>query len=108
MSRWEQKIFYKWLHAWAISDINTKEEIQNAAKRCDFYHVKFNEITSNIQKSAWRMFYGSFFMTVLSGLYRIYNPKVSHFADNHYKSLFYQYPALKKELWKYFIIKIKR
>lgn len=102
----EKKTLQKWLNAWAIEDICSVAEFTSKAQDAGFAEVKFKNVTPNIRKSAWRMFYGSFFMTTLSALYRLYNPKVSRFADNHYKALYYQYPALRKGLWSYEFVRL--
>lgn len=106
LSKKENKTLQKWLNAWAIADICTVSEFDQKAQNSNFISVEFKNVTPNIRKSAWRMFYGSFFMTALSGLYRLYNPKVSYFADNHFKALYYQYPALRKDLWSYQFVKL--
>jgi cyclopropane fatty-acyl-phospholipid synthase-like methyltransferase len=104
MSKREDRLLKKWLHAWAVPDIERLSSFKKMIAGADFTTAQFRDITPNIRKASWRMFYGSLFLTVLSGLYRMYNPKVSHFADNHYKALFYQYPALRKGLWKYHLV----
>lgn len=103
-SRREDRLLKRWLHAWAIPDIERRKSFERMIREAGFPELQFRNITPHIRKASWRMFYGSFFLTVLSGLYRLYNPKVSHFADNHYKALFYQYPALKTGLWKYYLV----
>ncbi len=100
----EDRLLKKWLHAWAVPDIERVSDFSRLLEEEGFVNQQFRDITPNIQKSAWRMYYGSFFMTFLSGLYRIYNPRVRYFADNHYKALYYQYPALKRKLWKYYLV----
>ncbi len=104
----EDRLLKKWLHAWAIPDIERRSSFEQMISKNGFQKTEFHNITAHIRRASWRMFYGSFFMTVLSGLYRIYNPKVSYFADNHYKALFYQYPALRKGLWKYYLVRAEK
>ena len=99
---WENKMLEKWLHAWAVPNLCTLREGIEIAQNAGFQKFEHKDVTPHIQPSAWRIFYGSFFMAFLSGLYRIYNPKVSYFADNHYKALFFQYPCLKRKLWQYY------
>jgi len=101
----ETNLLRKWLNAWAIADISLEQEYIDAQHQAGFSSYETLDITSNIKKSAWRMYYGSFYLKVLSAGYKLYNPRVSHFADNHYKGLHYQYPALKKNLWKYMFLK---
>ncbi len=98
---WENKMLEKWLHAWAVPGLCTLGECIEMTQRIGFSKFDYKDVTPHVQRSAWRIFYGSFFMAFLSGLYRIYNPRVSYFADNHYKALFFQYPCLKRKLWQY-------
>ena len=104
LSKREDRLLKKWLHAWAVPDIERLSSFKKMIIEAGFTNAQFKDITPNIRKASWRMFYGSLFLTVLSGLYRMYNPKVSRFADNHYKALYYQYPALRKGLWKYHLV----
>lgn len=50
------------------------------------------------------MYYASLVGALPSELYNITHPKVSHFSKNHYKCGYYQYKALQKNLWKYYVI----
>lgn len=102
------RIFHRWLGAWAIHDLSTLAHLESVAKQQGFEVVKTANVTPAIRKSSWRMFYGSFFLTVLSAGYRLFNPKVSYFADNHHKGLRYQYPALRRGLWQYYFIYLRK
>ncbi len=101
----EDQILKKWLNAWAIEDISKVSEFTQQAKEAGFSSCDFTNITDKIMNSARRMYYGSFYLGFISSLYRIYNPKVRHFPDNHYKATRYQFPALKKGLWDYYFVK---
>lgn len=102
----DQKLFHRWLDAWAIADLSTLPHLKAVAAEHGFDALEIQEITPQIRKSSWRMYYGSFFLGILSAGYRLYNPKVSFFADNHYKGLRYQYPALRRGLWSYYLISL--
>ena len=104
----ENKIVLNWLNAQAMADITDKEHFNEAVANTGFKNIHFEDITSFIKKSSWRMYYGSFFLATLSTFYRLYNPKVSKIADKHYKGIYYQYPALRKKLWEYYFIKIEK
>lgn len=104
----DKRIFHRWLDAWAIHDLSTLEHLAAVAKQQGFEGIKIDNVTPAIRKSSWRMFYGSLFLTVLSAGYRLFNPKVSHFADNHHKGLRYQYPALRRGLWQYYFICLRK
>lgn len=108
MKERNKRIFHHWLDAWAIHDLSTLEQLTSVAKQTGFEVLKTENITSAIRKSSWRMFYGSLFLTVLSAGYRLFHPKVSYFADNHHKGLRYQYPALRRNLWQYYFICLRK
>jgi len=108
MKERNRRIFHRWLGAWAIHDLSTLEQLTSVAKQTGFEVLKTENITSAIRKSSWRMFYGSLFLTVLSAGYRLFHPKVSYFADNHHKGLRYQYPALRRNLWQYYFICLRK
>lgn len=108
MKKRNKRIFHRWLDAWAIHDLSTLEQLTLVAKQTGFEVLKTENITSAIRKSSWRMFYGSLFLTVLSAGYRLFHPKVSYFADNHHKGLRYQYPALRRNLWQYYFICLRK
>ena len=101
ISQKEQQMLWNWLNAWAIHDLNTEKEYLQFAEQAGFANFECKDITTHIRKSSWRMYYGSFFLKALSAAYRLYNPRVSYFADNHHHGLYYQYPALKRKLWSY-------
>lgn len=101
LNKQEKKTLEKWLHAWAISSMPSVSETETALAQAGFRQIQFADITSHIRPSAWRQFYGSMFLRVLSGLYRLYNPRVRPFADKHYQGLHYQYVTLRKNIWKY-------
>lgn len=108
LSEKEDALLNKWLAAWAVPPIVRLTDFEEAVEAVQFSEMRIKNITDHIRKSSWRMYYGSYFLAVLSRLYRWYNPKVSFFADNHYKGLRYQYPALRKGLWDYYFICIKK
>ncbi len=108
LSAKEEDFLCKWLNAWAISDLDPMSIYEAGARAAGFADICFRDITDHIRRSSWRMYYGSFFLRFLSAGYRLYNPKVSYFADNHYKGLYYQYPSLRRGLWRYYFIKCSK
>ncbi len=94
----------KWCDTWAVSQLQTSESFKDDLEKIGFKETKVIDYTSNIYKSAKRMYYSFFLGAIPSEIYRLFNPRVSEFARNHYKCGFYQYKALQKNLWKYKII----
>ncbi len=105
---YERWTLNKWLHSIAASEMPTQPEFEAHLVNAGFNTTLFHDITKHIRHSAWRQFYGSIFLRVLSGLYRLYNPKVRRFADRHYRVLQYQYIALKMNLWRYCLVLAKK
>lgn len=94
----------KWGATWGISNFPTSDFFQ---EKLSFYGFQKNEVfdyTDKIQKSANRMYYSSMLGMIPSEMYNFFHPKVSRFAKTHYQCGYFQYKALKKDLWKYKMI----
>lgn len=105
LTRREEKTLNKWLHAIAATEMPKVSGFKNSLAQAGFCEIHFTNVTSHIRHSAWRQFYGSLFLRVLSALYRLYNPRVRPFADKHYRALHYQYISLRKKIWKYYLVR---
>ena len=104
----EETILKNWLNAWAIKDIDSLSHYYELAQIKGFKCTDDINIDKNIAHASWRMFYGSWFLFALSKAYKLFNPNVSRFADQHYKGLFYQYLAFRKNLWSYHLIRCQK
>jgi len=100
----DEQLLKSWLNAWAIKDIESIETYRSFGENYKFSKFKEKNIDRQISSSSYRMFYGSWFLFILSKGYKLFNPNVSRFADQHYKGMFYQYKAFKKQLWSYHLI----
>ena len=85
-------------------DIETIPEYLKQMESCGINVLKSEDVSQNIRKSSWRMYYGSFYLRFMTFLYKLYNPKVSTFSKNHHKAMYHQYPALRKGYWKYYFV----
>jgi tocopherol O-methyltransferase len=94
----------KWEKTWALSDLNTCESFVKSLQKSGFENIEPFDYTSQITKSAKRMYYAAILAAIPSEVYKLINPNVSRFARNHYKSGIYQYKSLKERLWNYNII----
>ena len=94
----------KWGETWSISDFDTHKAFVDKLTKQGFNTIKTHNYTGKIQKSAKRMYYSALMGAIPSELYNLLHPNVSHFAKNHYKCGYYQYKALRKKLWQYYII----
>lgn len=97
-------LIQKWRESWALSNLDTSKSFEKNLENVGFKKLRVVDYTSQIKKSAKRMFYASLLGTIPSEIYKIFNPNVSRFAKNHYRSGIYQYKALGKNLWKYKVI----
>lgn len=94
----------KWCDTWAVSQLVTAKDFEEGLEESGFANTQVLDYTSKIHKSAKRMYYASLLGALPSELYNTMHPNVSKFARNHYKCGFYQYKALKANLWKYQVI----
>ena len=94
----------KWCDTWAVTALISCDAFTARLKDQGFSTVKTTDYTDNIKRSARRMYNASIIGAVPSEIYNLFHPKVSRFARTHYKCGYYQYKALKENLWKYRII----
>jgi tocopherol O-methyltransferase len=94
----------KWGDAWSVSNFLSCTDVEKNIKSAGFTNIQLMDYTPNIKRSSKRMYYASLLGAVPSELYNRFHPKVSRFAKTHYKCGYYQYRALKRNLWKYLII----
>lgn len=104
MTEKENRELLQVLNGWAMSDVDTPDTFSTRLAQNGFSNIALHNISSNIRRSAIRIFWGGISMFFIAHIYKLFNPKVRHFAHNHYKALFWQYPALRKNLWAYYLI----
>lgn len=95
----------KWTATWAGSDLETMDSLSQGLKAGGFSAVETRDYTNEIRRSAKWMYLGYLAGLVPCEVYKLINPKVSRFARNHYKSGLYQWKALKRNLWRYGLVK---
>jgi len=94
----------KWCDTWAVTALVSCDAFTAGLKDQGFNNIKTADYTDNIKKSARRMFNAAIIGAVPSEIYNLFHPKVSRFARTHYKCGYYQFKALKKNLWKYRVV----
>ncbi len=94
----------KWGATWGISNFDTQKAFVKKLDAHGFIKINTINYTDKIEKSARRMYYASLLGALPSELYNLTHPRVSYFAKNHYKCGYYQYKALKNNLWQYFVV----
>lgn len=104
----QHTLLHKWLHAWAIKDIDTVSAFCNKAAKVGFTSINKTLKTPQIRKSSWLIYFYSILGTIPSVLYGLYNRKATHFGKHHTMAGITQYRALKQNLWNYYIISAKK
>ncbi len=94
----------KWKNTWGISNYVTSNFFNNQLKQNGFCDTQIVDYTSKVTRSAKRMYRMSLLGFIPSEAYNLFHPNVSRFAKSHYKCGYYQYKALKENLWKYKVI----
>ncbi len=94
----------KWRRTWAMGDFVSEDFFRARCAEQGFLKINSTDYTDNIRKTAKRMYYAALLGAASSETYNFFNPKVSRFAKMHYKSGYYQYKALKANLWRYKVI----
>ena len=94
----------KWISTWGVPKLVYGSNFIKEAKDSGFSKVDTFDFTEEITKSAKRMFRFSLLGAIPSEVYNICHPNVSRFAKTHYQCGYYQYKALKKDLWKYKVV----
>jgi tocopherol O-methyltransferase len=94
----------KWCQTWSISNLETSDLFVNSLMDGG-YEVKENiNYTKNIYRSARRMYLAAILGGLPSEIYNILHPGVTRFAKKHYLSGYYQFKAVKENLWEYRIM----
>ncbi len=100
----KKSLIKKWIQTWLISDLISCELFVEELKNAGFIIKKKLDYTEKIRKSAKRIYYAAILGAIPSELYNLFHSGVSRFSKKHYKSGYYQYKALKENLWKYNIV----
>lgn len=104
----DELLIKKWGQTWSISNLITIGKFHSQLSSAGFGDIQLYDYTSQIKRSAKRMYVAGLLACIPSELYNFFHPNVSRFAKHHYKSGYYQYKALKKDLWKYRVVCCKK
>ena len=94
----------KWMHTWFIDGLVSGNYFTGQLTQQGFHVKQKLDYTKQIFKSAQRLYYASLLGALPAELYNFFNPGVSKYSRNHYKCGYYQYKALKANLWRYQIM----
>lgn len=97
----------KWADTWAITEFHEEDSFLKLVKSHDFHLLSNDDVSSHILPSARRMYMASILGALPSLLYNLTH-QTSRFGATHYRSGYYQYKALKKDLWRYRMILVEK
>lgn len=97
----------KWADTWAITELHREDSFVQLVTEYAFHLLSNDDVTSHILPSAKRMYIASLLGALPSILYNLTH-KSSRFGATHYRSGYYQYRALKQDLWRYRILLIEK
>jgi len=97
----KNKWMLKWGQTWGVTNFVSVNFFTENLTKQGFSISQNIDFTHKIQKSAKRMYYAALLAFIPCELYNLLHPKVTRFAKTHYKCGYYQYKALKQNLWKY-------
>jgi tocopherol O-methyltransferase len=91
----------KWMYTWFVDDLVSAKLFTKHLGQYGFHIKQELDYTTQIFKTAKKLYYASLLGAVPAELYNLFNPGVSKYSKNHYKCGYYQYKALKADLWRY-------
>ena len=94
----------KWQKTWAMEPFDGMQLFQNRLQETGFQKIEHWDFTDAIRKTARRMYHASLIGALSSEVYNLLHPNVSRFAKTHYKSGYFQYKALRENLWRYDVV----
>jgi len=97
----------KWMDTWGMASILFTETYVNQLENAGLKITQIKDVTSAIFPTARRMYRASLLGALPSVLYNA-SHHTSRYARNHFKAGLYQYKALKRNLWRYKIIRVDK
>jgi cyclopropane fatty-acyl-phospholipid synthase-like methyltransferase len=99
----EERSLHLWMSGWAVPDLMTAGEFADAARQVGFAHVRLDDITTNIQPSARRMYYLARVLYPV-GIIQWALRLVTYPQLANARSALEQYKTLRRGLWFYGIV----
>lgn len=98
----------KWCDTWSVPNLITSNEFFDIAKTIGFGKHEETDYTKEIYKSSKRLYLASLVGALPSETYNLLHPNVTPFAKTHYKCGYFQFKALKAELWRYKVVLLNK
>lgn len=103
----EDILLEKWQKLWGMAPFLCNSEYKNIFQEAGFSLSHEQDVTKEITPTAKRMYWSYLIGGPLAVVYNLFN-NPTPFAKTHYKSGLYQYKALKRSLWNYSILLLKK
>jgi tocopherol O-methyltransferase len=97
----KRSLIRKWLETWFMNSLVSCDLFTEQLRQQGFDTKQKLDYTAQINKSAKKLYHASLLGAIPAELYNLFHPGVSKFSKNHYKCGYYQYKALKADLWRY-------
>jgi cyclopropane fatty-acyl-phospholipid synthase-like methyltransferase len=97
----KNSLIKKWIDTWFMNNLVSVDFFTEQLLLQGFSIKQKKNYTTQIYKSAKKLYYAFLLGAIPAKLYNFFNPGVSRYSKNHYKCGYYQYKALKADLWCY-------
>jgi len=94
----------RWANGWAIDDFSTYTNFCALLQNEGFAILHQQDATSNIYKSARRLYFAYFPGAIGAFIYKLFHKKATEFGKRNVDTALLQYRALTKHLWSYRLI----
>lgn len=98
----QKELLNNWAESWAVPDFEYIRNFEVIAKKTGFNSLQSDNITKNIKPSAERLYYCFYPGLICDGALRLVGKRNRLHKANVW-STYYQYKALKNNLWNYYI-----
>ena len=98
----QDHLLQRWAHTWAVPSFEFVDAFQRKALANGFTQTQIENITTSILPSAKRLYYCFFPGLLCDGFLRLFGKRTKTHQANVW-STYYQYKALQKNLWNYYI-----
>lgn len=97
-----QQLLQHWAESWAVPFFEREDLFEKDMRDCGFIQIKKTNITDAIRPSAKRLYYYFFPGWLVANLLKLTKRRNEVLQKNLWSS-YYQYQALKNNLWNYFV-----
>lgn len=97
-----QQLLQRWAESWAVPFFEREDRFEQDMADCGFTRIKKTNITEAIRPSARRLYYYFFPGWIVGNFLKLTRQRSEVLQKNLWSS-YYQYQALKNNLWNYFV-----